>query len=50
MRRRIGTVRAESLLVEQNRLYSEHVRLKNEQDQLQDEQALLLGSEGNILI
>jgi hypothetical protein len=40
MRRRIGTGRAESLLVEQNRLYGEHVRLKNEQeeqDRLQDE-------------
>ena len=49
-RSRIGTGRAERLLVEQNRLYGEHVRLNNEQNQLQEEQARLLGSEGNILI
>ncbi len=47
-RSRIGTGRAERQQVEQNSLYGEHVGLKKEQDQLQDEQARLPCSKGNI--
>jgi hypothetical protein len=47
-RSRMGTGRAERHLVEQYTLYGEHelVRLKKDQDQLQEEQEQLLHSEG----